>query len=641
MKRGFQYGLIGVAVLVAAAIAAPFLLPADIYKEPIERAVGHATGHAFSINGPLHFTLFPVLAIQADQVSLANDPGGHSAPLATAKDVRLNVRLWPLLSRHLEVAAMTLDEPVVNLEVSADGKPNWTLVRTQNGGRGKTGSQIAFTASFSDIAIAHARINYSNLRTGGAYSFEDVDATLNLAGQDGQTTAKGALRFFGKRVDFQMRAADLAQLMHNRQSRVAISAISDLLRANFSGIAAPDGSLDGDVELDTPSAREAAAWMHIQLPENRGFGPLKLKAHLMAADHGIALNSLAFSLDGMRATGTLRVGTREKTPLFAGNLQIDRLDLNPYIEHPHRPGSPHKTRDGETWSSEPLTLDILRKADADLSLDAGSLTVRNLSLGRTKMKVSLNGARLHTGISTALYRGEGTASLEIDARNPIPVFHNVLDFQAVDVNPFLSDAIGVKQIEGTGNIRLDLASAGESASAIMHGIKGNGAIAFQNGRLRGVDLGAVARTIQSFLGAAINPGSFTSFSTMSGSFVAANGVLTSNDFHLTGPVLDTTGNGTVDVGNRTIDFRIVPKATAVIAKQKLSLGVPFHIRGPWKHVHYNADISGIVNGVLDNLKSGNAPFKGLFGPSQPKDPNAPKKKHKNIGDALKNMLGIH
>ena len=624
------------------ALAVPFLLPADIYKEPIEQGVSRATGHAFAINGPLRFTFFPAFAVEADRVSLANVPGGQAASLATAKDVRLGIRLWPLLSGRLEIAAITIDQPLINLEVNPDGTSNWTLRKIRNGESGKGNSRIAFTTSFSDITIARGQINYANLRTGAAHRADDINAAVSIADRSQWMAAKGSLVLSGKHTDFEVRTADPSRLMHGQAAKVSVSAATDVLRAQFSGSVQQDWDLNGDIDLNTPSLRAAAEWIGARLPDSGGFATLSLTGHVAAADHDVALTGLAFTLDNMHGKGVLTIGTNGKTPKFDGALDIDHLDLNPYIEHPRRAGTKHQKHDGESWSSEPIALDILHKADADLYLSVGDLSVRKLKLGRTKMKVSLDNARLHAELAAlVLYRGNGTATLDIDARSAVPAFHDVLDFNAVALQPFLSDAIGVNQIEGTGNIRLDVESAGVSADAIMRNIRGSGTIAFRDGQLRGVDLGAVARTIRTFLGAAINPDAFTGYTTMSGSFVAANGVLTSNDFHLAGPVLDTSGSGTVDVGNRAIDFRIVPKAPAVIAKQKLSLGVPFRIRGPWKHVHYNADITGIVNGVLDNLKSGKAPFKGLFGPSQPKDPNAPKKKHKNIGDALKNMLGIH
>jgi AsmA protein len=274
-------------------------------------------------------------------------------------------------------------------------------------------------------------------------------------------------------------------------------------------------------------------------------------------------------------------------------------------------------------------------------LDVGSLMVRHLRLGKTHVMVALHGARLGAKIEPIeLYGGTGKATLDIDARNA-PVFSNTLEFEDIALKPFLSNTIGVKQIEGVGNFRLELVSTGDNPNAIMHHISGKGMIGFHDGHVRGVDLGAVSHTVQSLLGSSPHSDDFTEYKRLSGSFVATNGLLDTKDFRLDGPIVRMTGAGTIDIGNRTIDLRMVPHATTVIAKQKLSIGLPFRVRGPWKHVRYTADLAGLVSGVLDNLESGQAPFKGLFGSQPPKGSKAPKKRHKTLGDALKNMFGIH
>ena len=73
----------------------------------------------------------------------------------------------------------------------------------------------------------------------------------------------------------------------------------------------------------------------------------------------------------------------------------------------------------------------------------------------------------------------------------------------------------------------------------------------------------------------------------------------------------------------------------------IAIGIPFCVGGSWDHVHYSPDITGVVKGVLQNLESG-PPFKGLFGAgNKTQDNGAPKKKHKNTTEVLKNMFGIH
>jgi AsmA protein len=100
-----------------------------------------------------------------------------------------------------------------------------------------------------------------------------------------------------------------------------------------------------------------------------------------------------------------------------------------------------------------------------------------------------------------------------------------------------------------------------------------------------------------------------------------------------------TGAGAVDLGNRAIDFRLMPKA--VVGGS--SIGIPFRVKGSWDRVHYAPDLSGVMNGVIQNLESGKAPFKGLFGGAhKTEDQNGqPRKKKKSVGAILKNMFGVH
>jgi AsmA protein len=642
MKRAVLYSLAGVAGLVALVAAAPLLVPTSVYKSQIESGITHATGRKFSVAGPLHFTLFPAPAIRADHIALAGRPGGHARSVVTAEDIRLNIRLWPLLSGRLELTRIVLDRPAISLEVTPDGRANWIFEHASKAKAGNSGSRFSTTPHYSAIEIVDGSVTYINTRTGTAYRFEGIDAGLRLTELDQPATATGFLNWAGRRVSFHATAATPKQFLDTHEGKLDLSLISGSFQASFFGAVAPDGRISGRIKADTTSLRDDATWLGAHMPNSGGFEALSLQSTVEAGNRSIALTKLAATLDGGHIKGDLRFALDAPLPLVEGALSVDHLDLNPYIVRRHRPGTASHAPRPEEWSNEPISLDILKKANASLTLDTGSVTVRNLQLGKTRLRVGLRDGKLDAALfPISLYSGKGQATLSIDTNRPTPVFHDDLEFDNIALQPFLADTIGVKQIEGTGTVKLDLTSTGESPRAVMRSMNGKGSIAFHDGRLHGVDLGAVARTIRAALGNTITQDSFTSFASMSGTFAVANGVLSNQDLELTGPVLKTTGSGTVDIGNRSIDFKIVPRATAVIAKQNLSLGVPFRIRGPWKHVHYTADVSGILNGVLNNLESGKAPFKGLFSPSKPKDPNAPKKKHNSIGDAVKNMLGIH
>ena len=226
--------------------------------------------------------------------------------------------------------------------------------------------------------------------------------------------------------------------------------------------------------------------------------------------------------------------------MVSGALTIDRLDIDPYIAAAPKNGAPSKPhpKHSEEWGRDRIKLDALHEFDADLSIDTGALKVRNLMLGRTHMALSLRDDDLHAQMGPmALYGGSGNAQLEVDARAPEPRFHNAAQFQNVALAPFLSDTIGVKQIEGTGTVTLDVSSQGASADAIMRALSGKGSIDLRDGRVTGVKMDVVSRAIQAVLNGAEGPGAFTDYSSMTGSFTVTNGALASNDFHLAGPLI--------------------------------------------------------------------------------------------------------
>jgi AsmA protein len=386
--------------------------------------------------------------------------------------------------------------------------------------------------------------------------------------------------------------------------------------------------------------RRVLGWLGESLPPGGGLGRISLESHIASKDKVTTLWGMRLFLDHANMTGTLVIDPRGEVPLLTGTLTADRLDLNPYLaeggERASRPPVP-ETETG--WSRAPINLALLKEADAQLKLEVGALRLRHLRLGRTVANLTLAGGELTARLDPiALYGGTGRAELDLDGRGAVPRFRNKLRFERVALQPLLNDTLGVGRIEGAGSLTLDVTAQGSNAHTVMHTLSGTGSIAGDHGRIRGVDLGAVSRTIQSLLGEAQGTGAATDFLAMGGTFVIANGVLSNKDFRLAGPVLSMTGAGDIDIGDRTIDLRLVPKASV----KSVSVGIPFRVKGSWDHVRYAPDLGGVMNGVMQNLENGKAAIKNLFGGgNKTQNQDGQPKKKKTVGDALKNMFGIH
>jgi AsmA protein len=641
MNKALRTVLIGVAAVVTLVLVVPFVVPTGVYRDRIENAAALATGRALHIEGPLSLMLYPQFGLRAENVTFANMPGGHAAAMASVGEIKLAVRFLPLLSGRVELERIVLDRPVIELEVNAEGRSNWHFAKSQ-GARGAGSVTLPTNTEFSGIQLIDGRVSYTNDKTGIHREVDHVEAAIAITRLDQPLAIDGHLIENGHRVDFDAKIATLKSLFGEGTTALDLSLTSDILQAGFKGGLGHDNEMAGTLKFDTTSLRGAIDWLGGKLPAGGGFGRTSLESHVATKNKVATLSGMRLLLDHSNMTGTLAIDSSGKVPSLTGALSLDRLDLNPYLA---APASGRPERKAETgWSKKPINLALLKTADARLTLDAGSLRLRNLRLGKTMLSLSLAGGALVARLDpVALYGGSGRAELEVDTHGAVPAYRTRLEFEHVAFQPFLSDTLGVDRIEGTGAVSLDVAAQGRSPDAVLHTLTGNGSLSGDHGRIRGVDLGAVARTIRTLLGGTTDVSASTDYLAMDGNFALTNGVLTSQDFAIAGPVLSMTGAGDVDIGNRAVDLRLVPRAQA----KGLSIGIPFRVNGSWDHVHYKPELSGIMGGVIQNLETGRAPFKGLFGAGEKKQDqsgqpnNQPKKKKKSAGAILKNMFGIH
>ena len=113
--------VIGVGLYIAAAAA---LDPAKLTAE-LQRSVKRATGRDLTVTGSVHLALGLAPSFVVDGVSLANLPGGSRPQMLTAKSMRADVALLPLLTGDAVVESLTIVQPDILLERAPDGTPNW------------------------------------------------------------------------------------------------------------------------------------------------------------------------------------------------------------------------------------------------------------------------------------------------------------------------------------------------------------------------------------------------------------------------------------------------------------------------------------------------------------------------------------
>lgn len=313
-----------------AAVALVALLPKERIAGLVAERVEAATGRALTLEGGLRPSFWPVLGVETGAFSLANAPWGAAPALVSAKGARIGVEVMPLLSGDIRVREVRLIEPVIALEIGADGAKNWEF---GGGGapEGASGENAALTAFTLDEAVIEAGdLRFSDARTGEVHSLTAANLRAALPGGiEGELTLAGGATWRGEAARIDLALASPGAAM--RGERVS-------LRLDFTGAGAAlfyDGSADpsgpaaaGDVKLSVADPAALLALAGLALPtEAAGLSDIALEGRIDIAE------ALSLDLKG----GATKTGERgaftlvaEAAPGWAESLTAD-LDLTAEI----------------------------------------------------------------------------------------------------------------------------------------------------------------------------------------------------------------------------------------------------------------------------------------------------------------------
>lgn len=125
MKTGLKVVGIVIALLIVIAIALPFLVNVNSFRPQIESNLSSAAGRAVKV-GNLSLSIFSG-SVEADQLSIADDPKFSNSPFIQAKSLQVGVELMPLVfSKQLNVTRLLIDHPQVTLLRNRDGIWNFS-----------------------------------------------------------------------------------------------------------------------------------------------------------------------------------------------------------------------------------------------------------------------------------------------------------------------------------------------------------------------------------------------------------------------------------------------------------------------------------------------------------------------------------
>lgn len=617
-------GVIGALILVLI-VAGPALVPAEKIKAQVAEQVKSATGRDLSIDGKVAASFFPSLSVVVSNVGLSNPPGFRGKELARLGALQVSLKIIPLLSGRVEIDSFKMVEPVIALEVNAQGRNNWTFASREAPAAAEAkpaGDRVTPSdLHLGDVGIQNGKLTYSDARSGAAQEFDAIDMKVSLESLDNPLTVAGGLRWRNQPVTLKIQLDKPRAIVEGTgATQITASVSADPMKLGLTGqVKGADKSVAGDAEVNVPSVRGLAAWVTgkaLDLP-GTGLGPFAVKGKLAMAGNNLSFSQAAITLDAIKATGDLSLNTGGSRPAMKGRLDIETLDLNPYLP----PEAPAKST-GADWSDDVIDASGLKAAEIDFTLKTGGVKIRKIQIGKSALDIDLHGGQLSVALTQMeLYGGAGTGRLNLDGAQSSVGVEAAFSLKGLSADALLTDAVDFQRLSGTASTEIQVAGRGRNQREIISALSGKGSVAFLDGAIKGIDIPGMVRNVTSAF-TADRTAQKTDFAELSGSYTIAGGILTNQDLTLQAPLLRVGGGGTVDLPKRSMKYRIEPKVAATLqgqggAQNAAGITIPVLIEGPWDKLSYRPDLAGAAKGAagqaVQGILGGKAPsLKGLL-----------------------------
>ncbi len=370
----FYIGIL-LLVVLSAALAAPFVVNWNAYRDNLELYGLKLTGRDVAINGDISARLFPWPRLVLNDVTVANPQGFVGAPIVDANKITMQLNLAGLMAGEISVEKITIDHPVVNLWRQAAGKLNWQFKVDQ----ALQDSKLLDQVKLDQIIVNDGELYLQDEVHGFDIGFTQVKTTMSATVLEGPWRILGTARqgeiplsiSFTSRVYKQGEPFSFGVRFEPQDGTLpALIFDGDLLEDNLKGkvLLEPVVTVDGRESLEGT------------------FKPLKLRSNLEANFEHANLKDIQITPADTKDNGTLIHGSA--SAIFENGVkatvQLDspRLDLDALAGAQ----SLRVWRAGGVMAvvntlmkDFPKTLDLAATLKVD-SLSAAGETVENLNL---------------------------------------------------------------------------------------------------------------------------------------------------------------------------------------------------------------------------------------------------------------------
>jgi len=594
-----------VVALVVTAVAILFTMDFSAYKGEIQTAVKDATGRDLVIEGEFAPKIGLTPAVAVDKVRFANASWGSRKEMATIESFRAEIELLPIFFGEVKIKQIVLSGADILLETKKDGTGNWEMkgADKKDGEKDSGGGTIP---TIDKVLVENAQLVYRDgvKNTTTKLRVDSLQASapdssgpllLNFKGSfnDQPITLKGAIDSLAK-----MAAGDALNLDLGAEAGGAKVTLKG-------GIAKPKENKGINIAFSAEGQTLASlsALSGSPVPD---MGPYKVGGTVSEKGDGWQIKGLSLRMGESDLSGNVTINPSAKPMSVAATLTSELLRLQDFQDKNAKPAAneekkPAAKNDGRVFPDDPLPLDGLKAANANVSFRGKKLEGPALILTDLSADVTLKNGNLVLRPFKATYAGgKISTDLSLVSSSAIPQLAMKLSIADLDLAEIIKQAGNPGLLEGKLNIGADVNGKGKSVRAIMAGLNGKFETRMGQGRVHNDLLDFLSADVLKAITSWSKGDDGMRIGCITIDHGIKNGQLKSNATVIDTNRLAIVGSGGVNLAKEEIDFGIIPYAETASV---MALLVPLKVGGTLASPSVLPDPVAMVAGTVKRLGS--------------------------------------
>jgi AsmA protein len=634
-----------VALLIAAVIVLPRFIDVESYLPEIEKKISEATGRPATLGRDFDVSVFPWAGVSFNDLQLGNPEGFGGGNFITVDSFEARVKLWPLLSKKIEINKFVLDGPQIQLVKATDGSNNWTFTAkegteaspapeqdTREAPQGQDSAATDFSISSLEVgefAVTNGRLTYEDKGSAQTSVIDGITFQLQDVSLETPVVLMFAARVDGRPVSVEGTVGPIGRIPGQGTVKIDLT-----LQALEQLVARLEGEIQDpatrrqfamNVAVDTFSPRLLFQNLEIPFPVETADGSaldkVRLDFHIQGDSQTISMTDSSITLDD--STLLLDVVIKDMArPNVALNLNLDSINLDRYLPPPSekvkedsrisQDGTAAKQDSGSITAekSVPATgmaekqidYEPLRKLILDGEIKVAELIAHGARVADVVVKVvGKDGIFELNPFQAALYQGKAEVVGNLNVQQEKPVGNITLQVDNIMVGPLLQDSMNKNILQGNMSASADISFNGDTGPEIKKSLNGTGDLKFLDGAIVGIDLAEMGRSLAAGVGyqkPAQKPQ--TDFAELRVPFGLVNGLFQMLDATLLSPLLRVNAAGTADLVSEKLDVKVRPRIVGTLQGQgdttdRSGLVVPIRVQGTFAKPEYSADLRDVAS----------------------------------------------